>query len=236
VRQHSLVWNKCGRASPGPVSVRVWLAQRSLVGAYVHRGPERLGDASVDGGAAPLSGVTGLSTAILSCVAEPGSPNVTPERDASFGTLLKRLHEAAGLTQEELASRAGLTTKAIGALERGDGRRPYPHTVRSLADALGLSPKVSARVPAGGATQAARRCARCTGDRCGIHPSHAHHPAPGPGAQPGGDRGLYPPRGTAAHPHGTRGCWQDAASYPNGLGCRGPLPGWSGVRRPGTAG
>ena len=48
-------------------------------------------------------------------VVEPGSPNVTPEQDASFGTRLKRLREAAGLTQEELASRAGLTAKAIGA-------------------------------------------------------------------------------------------------------------------------
>jgi predicted ATPase/DNA-binding XRE family transcriptional regulator len=52
---------------------------------------------------------------------------------------LRQLREAAGLTQEELASRAGLTAKAISMLERGERRRPYPHTVRSLADALGLS-------------------------------------------------------------------------------------------------
>ena len=79
-------------------------------------------------------------------MAEPGTPNLTPEQDTSFGTRLKRLREAAGLTQEKLASRAGLTAKAIGALERGERRRPYPHTVRSLADALGLSedgPKAS---------------------------------------------------------------------------------------------
>ena len=44
-----------------------------------------------------------------------------------------------GLTQEELASRAGLAAKAVGALERGERKRPYPHTLRSLADALGLS-------------------------------------------------------------------------------------------------
>jgi predicted ATPase/DNA-binding XRE family transcriptional regulator len=49
------------------------------------------------------------------------------------------LREAAGLTQEELASRADLTAKAISMLERGERRRPYPHTVRSLADALELS-------------------------------------------------------------------------------------------------
>jgi transcriptional regulator with XRE-family HTH domain len=56
-----------------------------------------------------------------------------------FGERLRQLREAAGLTQEELASRANLTAKAVGALERGERKRPYPHTVRSLADALGLS-------------------------------------------------------------------------------------------------
>jgi predicted ATPase/DNA-binding XRE family transcriptional regulator len=49
------------------------------------------------------------------------------------------LREAAGLTQEELASKAGLTAKAISVLERGQRKRPYPHTVRALADALGLT-------------------------------------------------------------------------------------------------
>ena len=43
------------------------------------------------------------------------------------------------MTQEELAERAGVTPKAISMLERGGRKRPYPHTVRSLADALGLS-------------------------------------------------------------------------------------------------
>ncbi len=64
---------------------------------------------------------------------------VSPEQEPSFGTVLRRLREAAGITQEELAFRAGLTPNAVGDLERGKTRRPYPHTVRSLADALGLS-------------------------------------------------------------------------------------------------
>ena len=59
--------------------------------------------------------------------------------DAPFGEQLRRLREGAGLTQEELAAKAGLTAKAVSALERGERKRPYPHTVRSLADALGLS-------------------------------------------------------------------------------------------------
>ena len=56
-----------------------------------------------------------------------------------FGHKLRNLREAAGLTQEELAARAGMTSKGISALERGERKRPYPHTVRSLADALELS-------------------------------------------------------------------------------------------------
>ena len=52
---------------------------------------------------------------------------------------LRRLREAAGLTQEELAFRAGLSPNAISDLERGKTRRPHPHTVRSLANTLELS-------------------------------------------------------------------------------------------------
>ena len=71
-------------------------------------------------------------------VAEGESHKATPGHDFPFGARLRRLREAAGLTQEELASRAGLSGRAIRSLERGERRRPYPHTVRTLADALGL--------------------------------------------------------------------------------------------------
>ena len=88
-----------------------------------------------------------------------GSHDATPEHGPPFGTRLRRLREGTGLTQEELASRAGLSARAISSLERGERRRPYPHTVRSLADALGLPEderaSLLAAVPArGGATQA----------------------------------------------------------------------------------
>jgi len=66
--------------------------------------------------------------------------SVSPEQEeSSFGRRLRQLREAAGLTQEELAFRAGLTPNAVSGLERGKSRRPYPNTVRSLADALELS-------------------------------------------------------------------------------------------------
>jgi predicted ATPase/DNA-binding XRE family transcriptional regulator len=60
-------------------------------------------------------------------------------KPTEFGRRLRGLREAAGLSQEELAARAGLTAKGIGALERGERRHPQPHTLRSLAGALDLS-------------------------------------------------------------------------------------------------
>ena len=59
--------------------------------------------------------------------------------DVPFGARLRRLRQDAGLTQEELASKAGLSARAISSLERGERKHPHPHTVRSLADALGLA-------------------------------------------------------------------------------------------------
>ena len=59
---------------------------------------------------------------------------------APFGERLRELRAAAGLTQEELAERAGLTPHGISALERGARTRPYPHTVRAIATALELDP------------------------------------------------------------------------------------------------
>jgi predicted ATPase/DNA-binding XRE family transcriptional regulator len=60
-------------------------------------------------------------------------------KSTDFGRRLRALREGAGLSQEELAARAGLTAKGIGALERGERRHPRSHTVRSLAAALTLS-------------------------------------------------------------------------------------------------
>ncbi len=56
-----------------------------------------------------------------------------------FGQALKRYRVTAGLSQEQLAERAGLTAQGISALERGVRHKPYPDTVERLATALGLS-------------------------------------------------------------------------------------------------
>ena len=59
----------------------------------------------------------------------------------AFGALLKRYRQAAGLTQEALASQAGLSTRAVSDLERGLKVRPHQNTVAQLAAALHLSPR-----------------------------------------------------------------------------------------------
>lgn len=64
----------------------------------------------------------------------------------TFAQLLRTFRGQRSLTQEELAERAGITVKAVGALERGERRRPYPHTVRALADALALDDDERARL------------------------------------------------------------------------------------------
>jgi len=71
----------------------------------------------------------------------------------SFGAQLKALREAAGFTQEELATIAGLSVHGVSALERGERRRPHVDTVRALSAALDLTGAVrdalvrSARAP-----------------------------------------------------------------------------------------
>ncbi len=54
----------------------------------------------------------------------------------SFGALLKRHRGAAGISQEELAARAGVGVRTISDLEREVTRWPYPSTVTLLAEAL----------------------------------------------------------------------------------------------------
>ena len=65
--------------------------------------------------------------------------------ESTFGDLLRRHRDSASLTQEALADLTGLTSQAIGLLERGERRRPHRYTVEKLADALGLTGQDLAR-------------------------------------------------------------------------------------------
>ena len=59
---------------------------------------------------------------------------------SSFGELLQRFRLGAGLTQEALAERAGLSARGISDLERGVRAAPRKDTLRLLVDALPLEP------------------------------------------------------------------------------------------------
>src|SRR5438270_2811051 len=72
-----------------------------------------------------------------------GGPRRTRDMAATerrrFGEVLRRHRVAAGLTQEALAERAHLSTRAISALEQGVNQAPRKDTVALLADALALT-------------------------------------------------------------------------------------------------
>src|SRR5215207_7219331 len=74
----------------------------------------------------------------------------------SFGPHLKTLRQAAGYTQDELATIAGLSVHGVSALERGERRHPHVETVRALCAALDLT---------GAARDALVRSARAPADR-----------------------------------------------------------------------
>jgi predicted ATPase/DNA-binding XRE family transcriptional regulator len=70
------------------------------------------------------------------------------DNSAPFGGLLRQQRLAAGLSQEELAERAGLSRRGISDLERGM-RRPLPGTARRLADGLNLEGPARAELLSG---------------------------------------------------------------------------------------
>jgi transcriptional regulator with XRE-family HTH domain len=54
------------------------------------------------------------------------------EGQEGFGSLLRRYRVLAGLSQEALAERAGISRRGIADLERGARRFPYPDTALRL--------------------------------------------------------------------------------------------------------
>src|SRR5437660_7627892 len=70
---------------------------------------------------------------------------------SSFAERLKQHRTAAGLTQEQLAERAGLSVRGISDLERGINRRPQLNTLAQLINALqvGTAEKAALEAAAG---------------------------------------------------------------------------------------
>ena len=64
---------------------------------------------------------------------------MTQRGSATFGELLHTYRLKAGLTQQELARRAGLSVRAVRTIERGEIGQPRQESVRRLAAGLGLS-------------------------------------------------------------------------------------------------
>jgi transcriptional regulator with XRE-family HTH domain/DNA polymerase III delta prime subunit len=58
---------------------------------------------------------------------------------APLGRLVRAHRARLGLTQEEVAHRAGLSERTLRNLEASRSSRPYPNTIRRLADALELT-------------------------------------------------------------------------------------------------
>ncbi|MFE9696706.1 helix-turn-helix domain-containing protein [Streptomyces sp. NPDC006270] len=65
-----------------------------------------------------------------------------------LGTLLRRLREEAGFTQEQMAERSGISVRTIRRLESGGSTNHRMGTVHLLADALGLGEKDRRRLAA----------------------------------------------------------------------------------------
>ncbi len=69
-----------------------------------------------------------------------GAEEMSRQDGPSFGAVLRSYWRAAGLTQEALAERAGVSGRTIADLERGVNRTPRQDTLRLLATALRLAP------------------------------------------------------------------------------------------------
>ena len=92
----------------------------------------------------------------------------------SFGVLLRRYRLASGLSQEELAQRAGLSVRALANMERGRTRRPYKRSVRLLAEAMALPELQRLHL------DQASRLAACDGPMSGAAVTGETIPAAGP--------------------------------------------------------
>jgi transcriptional regulator with XRE-family HTH domain len=78
-------------------------------------------------------------------VSQPASLQSPASSPESFSSLLRPYRLAAGLTQDAVAERAGVSSRSIQALER-DENCPQQETARRLAEALALDEQERARL------------------------------------------------------------------------------------------
>ena len=154
----------------------------------------------------------------------------------TFGELLRQHRLAAGLTQELLAARAGLSAHGILKLEHGT-TRPYRATVQRLALALELSADDqvlfwASGQPAPRQRQLTSRPSRLSRTVLPAQPADAAHQLHRPGARAGRRAGAAG-RGAAADADGRGRLRQDTAGARGRQGRPGPV---SGRRLAGGAG
>src|SRR5215213_8483275 len=85
--------------------------------------------------------------------------------ESEFGGLLRSYRVAAGLTQEELAERAGVSTRGVSDLERGAHGLPRKDTLQLLLDALALAAADRATLVAAARRPVTTRVPRESDDR-----------------------------------------------------------------------
>lgn len=91
--------------------------------------------------------VRGLIVLLKGNVSHVGKKNGDSVR---FGNLVRKTRQEAGLSQEELAHRAGLDRSYIGGVERGE-RNPTLIVIAKIANGLGITlSQLFARFPSSG--------------------------------------------------------------------------------------
>jgi len=79
---------------------------------------------------------------------EPILRGSDPEAATSVGRQIHALRTRAGISQADLAERAGMSTRALRDIENGRVRRPQSRTINRLAAALGLAEAVVSEIHA----------------------------------------------------------------------------------------
>src|ERR1700678_1933877 len=72
------------------------------------------------------------------------------EPGSRFGVLVQAYRHEAGLTQQELAAKAGLSVAALRDIEQCRRHWPRPRTLAALSDALGLDSEHAAHLVTAG--------------------------------------------------------------------------------------
>lgn len=176
----------------------------------------------------------------------------------TFSELVREFRLRAGLTQEQLAERAGMSVRTIGNAERGTAIRPRSDSVRRLVAALDLEPDDRRRLTAAALDRPPDPATTGRGHRdAGTEPGGSPHaPCTLPRAVSGfvgradalaalddallADEASQPPIVTVSGPAGigktalaVHWAWRSAEHFPGGrlyVDCRGQAP--AGAARP----